>query len=265
MRADVMQAMRIKPDLWPVESDLSEILSFWFDIGLLDMKMISWDSPASLLEKLIVYEAVHKISSWLDLRNRLDSDRRCFAFFHNKMPYDPLIFVEVALTDKVSSSIHDLLDETLPITTYDDINTAVFYSISNTQRGMVGISLGNFLIKQVVSELKREFPSIETFVTLSPIPGFIKWLMNHDKQRYYSDFYELTSSLPEYDESLLSVVLLYLSTTQNDKVVDPVAHFHLSNGASILSVNWEADKSSKGLKNSAGIMVNYKYELSKID
>ncbi len=276
MRADVLKLSRKHSALSSIEKELYQILSAWFDVGLLDMRPITWNSPASLLEKLIAYEAVHEISSWTDLRNRLDPDRRCFAFFHHKMPQEPLIFLEVALTNEISRNINVLLDESAPILESNEINTAVFYSISNTQHGLTGISLGNFLIKQVVETLSHEFTNIKNFVTLSPIPGFVKWVKTiyddlEDKDKQTID--KLTKNQASFDQiddltkkMLLQLCAHYLlKIGKRMKAIDPVANFHLRNGASIKQINWAADSSTKGWNQSFGMMVNYHYELNKID
>lgn len=275
MRADILKLLKKNPDLSKLENDLRNILSTWFDIGLLDMKTITWDSPASMLEKLIAYEAVHKITSWNDLRNRLDSDRRCFAFFHYKMPAEPLIFIEVALTNDISNSVQSLLDESAPITDKSNINTAMFYSISSAQPGLTGINLGNFLIKHVVQQLIYEFPKIKYFVTISPIPGFIKWLnSNIDnlqinqqiKDKIQQTCIQKGEANDVIKQQLISLCAYYLlKIKRNLKALDPVANFHLSNGASIRQIHWNADQSEKGWKQSCGIMVNYHYEINKID
>ncbi|ABD44519.1 malonyl-CoA decarboxylase family protein [Ehrlichia chaffeensis str. Heartland] len=282
MRSDVIRLNK-NQSFFSLEKDLRNILSYWFDIGLLDLHQITWDSPASLLEKLILYEAVHAISSWDDLRDRLDSDRRCFSFFHYKMSREPLIFVEVALVDEIATSIQMLLDSHIPAKDPKNAKVAIFYSISNTQKGLSGISLGNFLIKRVVNKLSEEFQSIKIYATLSPIPGFVKWIMNtlpshvellnelkiavsideiisYVNARQYADLSQDIKNL------FLKLCAYYLVKAKNtDRALDPVAHFHLSNGAIIKQLNWMADISEKGLNNSMGIMVNYHYELSKID
>ncbi|MGL9717313.1 MAG: malonyl-CoA decarboxylase [Wolbachia sp.] len=276
MRSDVLKLKNQYKELNRLESELKSILLSWVDVDLLDLRQITWDSPASLLEKLIKYEAVHKISSWGDLKNRLDSDRLCFAFFHYKIPNEPLIFVEVALVNKIADSIQHLLDESVPSSDPSSANTAIFYSISNTQTGLSGISLGNFLIKRVVEKLSQEFKSIKTYATLSPIPGFTKWLKEQDTTLF--DKLGIKQSSAEILESiktntecekqcLLRLCAYYLLKIKNNSggAYDPVAHFHLSNGASIKQLNWMADTSEKGINQSAGMMVNYLYELPKID
>ncbi|QXK92547.1 malonyl-CoA decarboxylase [Neoehrlichia mikurensis] len=281
MRADVINFKKQGYSFFALDKDLRNILSSWFDVGLLDLRQITWDSPASLLEKLVIYEAVHAISSWEDLRHRLDSDRRCFAFFHYKMPDDPLIFVEVALVDHIAGNIQVLLDETMPVINAENAKVAIFYSISNTQIGLSGINLGNFLIKRVVNKLLNEFHNIKTYATLSPIPGFLQWLtqavnlekclnelkitlQSEEVMSYINTDYSEFSV--EIQNLFLKLCAYYLMVVKNEnKAADPVAHFHLSNGASIKKLHWMADNSDKGLKSSMGIMVNYIYELSKID
>lgn len=285
MRSDALKFKNQHKSLNSLEKELKNILYTWFDVDLLDLHQITWDSPASLLEKLIKYEAVHKISSWSDLKNRLDSDRLCFAFFHYKIPNEPLIFVEVALVNKIADSIQHLLDESVPSGDPSNTSAAIFYSISNTQTGLSGISLGNFLIKRVVEKLSQEFKSIKAYATLSPVPGFTKWLkenLNQDvtllsKLKIKQSSIEILESVKqlktnvecsnEIKQSLLRLSAYYLLKVNNSNgnAYDPVAHFHLSNGASIKQLNWMADTSEKGMSQSAGIMVNYLYELSKID
>ncbi|MDR0288586.1 MAG: malonyl-CoA decarboxylase [Rickettsiales bacterium] len=282
MRSDVLKLKNQYKELNRLESELKSILFSWVDVDLLDLRQITWDSPASLLEKLIKYEAVHKISSWGDLKNRLDSDRLCFAFFHYKIPNEPLIFVEVALVNKIADSIQHLLDESVPSSDPSSASTAIFYSISNTQAGLSGISLGNFLIKRVVEKLSQEFKSIKTYATLSPIPGFTKWLkeglsqditllsklnIKQSSAEILESIEQLKTNVECKKQCLLKLCAHYLLKVKNSSggAYDPVAHFHLSNGASIKQLNWMADTSEKGISQSAGMMVNYLYELSKID
>lgn len=296
MRADLLQALAEDPSLASLDSDMRLLLSSWFDVGFLDMAPITWDSPASLLEKLIAYEAVHKIQSWHDLRNRLDSDRRCYAFFHPRMPSEPLIFVQVALVSGVSSNIQDLLDEGAPASDPKAADTAIFYSISNAQVGLRGIGFGNFLIKKVVDSLSRELPQLKTFATLSPIPGFRRWLARLDSEALApilparrsepllqlmkargieGDFRELLDQegwhadgeLAEaLREPLLGVCAHYLlKAGKPSSPADPVARFHLGNGASIDRLNWLGDRSPKGMAEAAGLMVNYRYRLDEIE
>lgn len=301
LREDLLRFKKQTPSLNMLEADLRRLLASWFDIGLLDMQEITWNSPAALLEKLIRYEAVHAIASWGDLKNRLDSDRRCFAFFHHKMPGEPLIFVEVALVEGMPSSIQVLLDENAPAIDIHRADTAVFYSISNAQAGLAGISFGNFLIKRVVDKLSAELNNLKYFVTLSPIPGFRKWLdpilksgdetlfsaaeakqlielakqhelqvMNSAKALYHLLELPEWSKKSDENESLKKILMRlcahYLLEQKKDhRALDPVAHFHLSNGARMERLNWMADISKKGIKQSAGMMVNYLYHLPKIE
>jgi len=276
MRSDVLKLKNQYKSLSPLENELKSILCTLVDVDLLDLHQITWDSPASLLEKLIKYEAVHKISSWGDLKNRLDSDHLCFAFFHYKIPNEPLIFVEVALMNEIADSIQHVLDESVPSSDPSSASTAIFYSISNTQTGLSGISLGNFLIKRVVEKLSQEFKSVKVYATLSPVPGFTKWLKNQDvallgklniKQSGTEILESIKTNIECKKQSLLKLCAHYLLKVKSSGggAYDPVAHFHLSNGASIKQINWMADTSEKGISQSAGIMVNYLYELPKID
>ncbi len=297
MRAELMKLARGDAALAELERDLKELLADWFDVGFLELTRITWDAPAALLEKLIVYEAVHEIRSWADLKNRLDSDRRCFAYFHPRMPNEPLIFVEVALVKGMADSVQSLLDVGAPVGDPGTADTAVFYSISNCQRGLAGISLGDFLIKRVVDCLAAELPQIQTFATLSPIPGFAQWLdRRHEEERstllLASEQKTLQQQLPAelaplpFDEllalphwhadetvaealrpPLLRLAARYLlqEKTSGGRALDPVAHFHLTNGARIERLNWRADLSPRGLNQSFGIMVNYLYRLPDIE
>ena len=333
LRAELLSRMQGEPLLQALEADLRSLLASWFDIGFLDLRRIDWASPASLLEKLVGYEAVHRIRTWRDLKNRLDSDRRCYAFFHPRMPDEPLIFVEVALVQGMAASVQDLLDEKAPLLDPQQADTAVFYSINNCQRGLDGISFGNFLIKRVVSLLADEFRNIAVFATLSPIPGFRRWL---DDRIAAGDGTLLTEeeiaalraaapaelALPpppgeapaprdggEGDIPLLNgeartaigetpvetlrrllarrawtreeplgkalepvllracarYLLAETSRPGARRARDPVAHFHLSNGARVERLNWRADTSEKGFREACGMMVNYRYDPAKIE
>jgi len=282
MRDELLTFCKDYPALKPLETDLRNLLATWFDVGLLQLEEISWNSSAAMLEKLIAYEAVHAIQSWNDLKNRLDSDRRCFAFIHPNMPEEPLIFVEVALVNGLAGNVQKLLDEDAPTQDIDEADTAIFYSISNAQRGLAGISFGNFLIKQVVKKLRDEFPHLKQFATLSPIPGFCRWLdSTPPKELAQLPGGEQWLSFPPprdpvranlidttggQQEALTKLAAAYLTSTKpgSGRAIDPVAHFHLSNGAQLARLNWMADTSEKGLKQSAGLMVNYLYELPKI-
>ena len=280
MRAELLPLKKTYPQLAPLEADLKRLLISWFDIGLLQLEEINWQSSAELLEKLIAYEAVHEIRSWDDLKNRLDSDRRCFAFFHPNMPNEPLIFVEVALVQGLADNVQTLLDEAAPLQDIQQADTAIFYSISNAQKGLAGISFGNFLIKRVVGRLQQEYPQLQQFSTLSPIPGFCRWLAQQEDtelsklpggtlwlQRDTDEDISAQEAPSEVREPLLSLVCHYLSQAKGRGHFskDPVAHFHLSNGAQIAQLNWLADSSAKGLQQSAGIMVNYLYQLNDIE
>lgn len=255
MRKDLLRIMLGAPLLAPLDVDFQHLFASWFNRGFLDLRPIDWASPAEILEKIIAYEAVHAIDSWDDLRRRLQpSDRRCFGFFHPAIPDDPLIFVEVALTKGIPNSIQTLLaDGRDPIEAHE-ADTAVFYSISNCQDGLAGISFGNSLIKQVVADLSRDLPGLETFVTLSPIPGLKKWL---DKVGS-----ALLQNAPL--EVQVAHYLLEAKRNKDGLPVDPVARFHLGNGASIHAVHEDADVSENGQRQSYGAMVNYIYDLSRI-
>ncbi|MGH8663248.1 MAG: malonyl-CoA decarboxylase [Burkholderiales bacterium] len=294
LRADLLGAARENPELEGLERELSGLLALWFDVGFLELQTITWDSPASLLERLIAYEAVHEIRSWDDLRNRLDSDRRCYAFFHPRMPREPLIFVEVALSRGLAASIQRLLDENQPAADLRKADTAIFYSISSTQAGLRGISFGNFLIKRVVDELRRDFPALRNFATLSPVPGFARWLQSAAAAAVMlpasvqsklkkagmeaANVRELWSGLDgrswsrepklvqAIEEPMLFACAHYLAEARNGlRPVDSVARFHLDNGARIERLNWLGDTSEKGMKQSAGIMVNYVYDPAEIE
>lgn len=277
MRAELLRLKREEPALITLEAELKRLLRTWFDIGLLQLEQITWRSSAELLEKLIVYEAVHEINGWDDLKNRLEADRRCFAFFHANMPHEPLIFVEVALVKGLSDNVDELLDQNAPLVPVREADTAIFYSISNAQAGLAGISLGDFLIKRVVATLQKELPWIKTFSTLSPIPGFCDWLRQQTATSLlqvsgHRGVYELVhapaesgaplSINPELSQPLGRLVAHYLVKEKNRRglALDPVANFHLSNGAQIRRINWLADTSVKGMQQSLGFMVNYIYE-----
>ncbi|WP_299817555.1 malonyl-CoA decarboxylase [uncultured Roseibium sp.] len=256
MREDLLRLGRDDDALQALDLDFRHLFGSWFNRGFLVLRPISWESPAQLLEKIIAYEAVHAIDSWEDLRRRLEpADRRCFAFLHPAMPDEPLIFVEVALTKGVPGSIQDLLAGDRELIDAERADTAVFYSISNCQEGLAGISFGNSLIKQVVTDLSIELPGLKTFVTLSPIPGLLRKLKKDG--RAYD---------PTDDERMRSLAANYLLTAkrEDELPLDPVARFHLGNGAQIHQVHARADISEKGMQQSAGVMVNYLYDLSKV-
>ena len=254
MRRDLLQMMRQDETLGTLDVDFQHLFRSWFNRGFLDLRRINWSSPAEVLEKIIAYEAVHAIDSWDDLRRRLQpSDRRCFGFFHPAMPDEPLIFVEVALTKGIPSSVQKLLADGRDPIEAEEADTAVFYSISNCQAGLAGISFGNSLIKQVVADLSGDLTALDTFVTLSPIPGLNKWLDQHK-----------TPTLEAAGPQAQAAHYL-LAAKRDDKLpVDPVARFHLGNGAAVHAVHEGADTSANGMKQSGGVMVNYLYDLSHI-
>lgn len=257
MRADLLRLGRTDPALQALDLDFRHLFASWFNRGFLVLRPISWESPAHILEKIIAYEAVHAIESWDDLRRRLEpTDRRCFAFFHPSMPDEPLIFVEVALTQGIPSSVQSVLAEGRAALTATEADTAVFYSISNCQAGLASISFGNSLIKQVASDLFVELEGLETFVTLSPIPNLTKWL-DDNGLKYSAD----------NSENMRAAAAYYLLNAKatNGLPFDPVARFHLGNGAIIHDVHAGADTSDKGLKQSAGAMVNYLYDLAQVE
>ncbi len=292
LRADMLRYRKQIPGLKVLDEDLEALFSNWFDVGLLELRRISWDSPASLLEKLILYEAVHEIASWADLRNRLDSDRRCYAFFHPRLPDEPLIFVEVAFVPDMAGNVQTLLDEAAPLEDLKKVRWAIFYSISNTQTGLRGVSFGNFLLKRVIEEIQGEFPKLKQFATLSPIPGFADWLKKQSAIQLNDAFairslakYRLIKgdeaagqewlawlqSEDEQDAAARQAVGVALAAHYLVKVrdgawpADPVARFHLGNGAQVERLNWRADASKKGRAQSCGMMVNYLYELDALD
>lgn len=268
LRAELQPALKSDKRLLALDVEMEYMFSTWFDIGFLELRRISWDSPASLVEKLIKYEAVHDIRSWADVKNRLDSDRRCYGFFHPRLLGEPLIFVEVALVKDIATSITPLLDEAAAPADLERATTAIFYSISNTQPGLRGVSFGDSLIKQVVETLRREFPRLKTFATLSPIPGLRAWLLKHapaELLQAWEQAIELPDNAPER-RALLGWAARYLGVElQGGKPLDPVARFHLGNGALVDRLNWAADPSAKGLRQSYGLMVNYLYDLKRLD
>nr|MDJ0897080.1 malonyl-CoA decarboxylase [Alphaproteobacteria bacterium] len=280
MRRDLLALLPEHPELAAVDADLRHLLGSWFNRGFLVLERIDWRSPAAVLEKLMRYEAVHRMDGWDDLRRRLADDRRCFAFFHPALPEEPLIFVQVALVDHMAGAISPLLDRTAAPADPTQANTAIFYSISNCQAGLKGISFGNFLLKQVVVELQRELPNLQTFATLSPIPGFCRWLDAQidaeDGTIDASDRRILTGlRTPDWIDGraakALRPVLLRLCANyllrakRGRKPLDPVARFHLGNGARLERLNWLGDRSKNGLAQSAGLMVNYRYDPRTIE
>ena len=288
MRKELLDFIREEPSLQPIDRDLFHLLQSWFNRGFLVLRRIDWQTPASILEKIIEYEAVHEIGGWDDLRRRLNpADRRCFGFFHPSLIDEPLIFVEVALTDDVAEDIHSLLAPAAASKISDGPmpTTAVFYSISNCQDGLRGVSFGNFLIKQVVDELKKEFDSLKTFVTLSPVPRFASWLeaVMKDTTSYGMELSEAERDVlrrlgeplwwdqREDDEELRDLLMALAAhyfleaKGPTGRPFDPVARFHLGNGARLEKINWLADTSGRGLTQSHGLMVNYLYDPREIE
>jgi len=285
MRRDLLPLLDGNVSLEAVDADLMHLLHSWFNRGFLVLRRIDWQTPAAILEKIIRYEAVHEIQGFEDLRRRLDpADRRCFAFFHPSLVDEPLIFVEVALTDEIPHSIQAVLNEARKGETPASApTTAAFYSISNCQEGLKGISFGNFLIKQVVEELAREQPQLKTFVTLSPVPQFARWLseiMADERPDIVGESDRVALQIlgdpgwveePEEDDGLKDTVMamaahyFLLAKARDGRPVDPVARFHLGNGARLERINWQGDVSEKGLREAHGLMVNYRYDLREIE
>ncbi len=264
MRVDLLSFAKPHPDLKRTDLDFVHLLRSWFNRGFLVLRQISWKTPASILEKIVQYEAVHAINDWDDLRRRLyPPDRRCFAYFHPTMPEEPLIFVEVALTKTIPDSIQKVLAEDR--TARDDAltNVAVFYSISNCQKGLQGISFGNLLIKQVVDELSVTLPNLTTFVTLSPIPGLNRYLSELDEAPLAKSV--LTGEANDKDVRIAAAHYLLHAKTGDGIPIDPVARFHLGNGAQVHAIHANADITDNGQKLSSGAMVNYLYDLTKIE
>ncbi|MDR3213708.1 MAG: malonyl-CoA decarboxylase [Azoarcus sp.] len=297
LRADLLRYAADDPLLKPLDRELENRFAAWFDVGFLELQRITWESPAALLERLVRYEAVHAIRSWEDLRNRLDSDRRCYAFFHSRMPLEPLIFVQVALTEALAGNIQNLLDVNAPLGDTGKADTAIFYSITSSQTGLRGVSFGNFLLKRVIADLQRDFPHLRTFSTLSPLPGLIRWAKQNpqdlDKTLTAAEWKHLAAagvsreSGPAFFAALLAgeadwtnnnalasalrapllrLAAHYLTQAKRgNRPLDSVARFHLGNGARIERLNWLADASEKGGAQSWGIMVNYLYNLDALE
>lgn len=281
MRRDLLTVLPDHPELKAVDVDLKHLLASWFNRGFLYLEEIDWHSSAAVLEKIMAYEAVHRMEGWDDLRRRLAEDRRCFAFFHPALPDEPVIFVEVALLRGMAGAIRPLLERNGDTVDPAEADTAIFYSINNCQDGLRGISFGNFLIKQVVLELARDLPAVKTFATLSPIPGFCAWLANFSNgasNEIAADDAETLKVLKrvgwERDQSVanaLKPTLLrqcaryLLEAKENGEPLDPVARFHLRNGARLERINWLGDTSPKGIQQSAGLLVNYLYDPKTIE
>jgi len=258
MRVDLLTAKEQTPGLKALDDEFEDAFTAWFNAGFLELRRIGWDSPAVLLERIIKYEAVHSIDGWEDLRRRVEPvDRRCYGFFHPQMADDPLIFVEVALTADLPSAIHQIIADERTIIDPHDASCAIFYSISNCQDGLRGIPFGNFLIKRVVGLLCDELPQLSTFATLSPVPGFAKWLAQEQGK---------DAEIPA-DQELRELAARYLVNGRNHKglVLDSVARFHLGNGARLEAVHAEGDRSANGIRQSHGVMVNYVYDLAEIE
>lgn len=293
MRQTLLSYLQDHPAFRATDADMHHLLSSWFNPGFLELHQITWNSPAQLLEKIIAHESVHAIDGWDDLRRRLQPDRRCFAFFHPQLPGEPLIFVEVALVPGIAKDVAGLINKQAPVGDAKSFKAAIFYSISNCQPGLKGVSLGNFLIKRVAQKLIEEMPSLKTFCTLSPIPGFTQWLdagaplpEERLSPTHLRKWQEAQKSLavgglswaerlksgwnPERSQeaeraTLMRLCALYLMHQTPEARGDAVGKFHLSNGATLHQINWAADLSKKGLQQSGGLMVNYLYELDKVE
>ncbi|MFZ9234265.1 MAG: malonyl-CoA decarboxylase [Hylemonella sp.] len=293
MRQTLLEQLKGKPAWAAIDADMHHLLTSWFNPGFLELHEITWKSPAELLEKIIAHESVHAIDGWDDLRRRLQPDRRCFAFFHRQLPNEPLIFVEVALVPTIARDVGALLDKKTPVGEAKTFKTAIFYSISNCQPGLRGVSLGNFLIKRVAQKLQADIPTLKVYSTLSPIPGLTRWLdegaslegakLSDAQQARLAQARELLqlpgktwrdrlksgwqpSDCSEPDkEALMRLAAAYLIHRSTVRGGDPVAHFHLTNGATLHQLNWAADLSRKGLQQYGGLMVNYLYEPDKVE
>lgn len=284
MRNDLLGLLKSQPELAAVDADFLHLLSSWFNPGFLRLERVDWQSSAALLEKIIKHEAVHEISGWNDLRRRLQPDRRCYAFFHPQLGDEPLIFVEVALVNEMADAIAPLIESQSDADAASSARTAVFYSISNCQPGLRGVSLGNFLIKKVADQLKTELPQLKTFCTLSPIPGFSRWLAHPTTETAESEWSgalqrvakwrgdhpapqpeDLTRLPKGLREDLSALCAHYLVAESHQALGDPVARFHLDNGARLERINFAADLSRKGIKQSMGLMVNYLYDIGSVE
>jgi malonyl-CoA decarboxylase len=282
MREQVLSGLKANSSWIGLDADLAHLLASWFNRGFLTLRRIDWHTPAIVLEKLIAYEAVHQVRGWGDLRRRLEADRRCFAFFHPALPDEPLIFIEVALTRGVSDTVQPLLDPDAPVDDPARADTAIFYSITNCQQGLRGVSFGNLLIKQVVEELRRRLPRVHQFATLSPVPGFGAWLTNVQgelkrvargsamletlSRLKAADWHRDAQAAPALKPLLMQLCACYLLQSAGEgEPADPVARFHLGNGARMERLNWLADVSEQGMRRSAGLMVNYVYDPDDVE
>ncbi|HEY8068280.1 MAG TPA: malonyl-CoA decarboxylase [Burkholderiales bacterium] len=283
MRGELLRGLKKHPHWRAIDADLLHLFRSWFNRGFLRLERIDWRTPAIVLEKLIQYEAVHAVQGWRDLRRRLEDDRRCFAFFHPQLRDEPLIFIEVALTRGISAQVQPLLDVNSPVAAAEQADCAIFYSITNCQEGLRGTSFGNLLIKQVAEDLKREFPHLRSFATLSPIPGFRRWLdgtearvrlsMGPNAEQRLALLAAAdqpgwhTGEVPEPLQKLLLRLCAWylLHAKRGAEPLDPVARFHLGNGAALEHLNWLGDTSESGMARSAGMMVNYVYRLDDVE
>ena len=284
MRAELLENLKDHPGLAEVDADFLYLFSSWFNRGFLEMRHIQWTTSANILEKIIRYEAVHPLAGWSDLKRRINpADRRCFAFFHPQLADEPLIFVEVALTSEIPTAVAPLLAADREPIDVQLASTAIFYSISNAQRGLAGVSFGHFLIKQVVEDLKREIPGLKNFVTLSPVPGFAEWLKKQcgDPKKGNLDreikalldvlddprWFENPASRATAEHLLRPIAGVYFvnAKSESGRPIDPVARFHLGNGARLERINFLGDTSDRGMKQSYGLMVNYAYDIGTIE
>ncbi|HQZ44985.1 MAG TPA: malonyl-CoA decarboxylase [Usitatibacteraceae bacterium] len=275
LRRTLLESLADRPQLAAVDDDLTHLFGSWFNRGFLELRRIDWGTPASILEKLITYEAVHEIQGFPDLKRRLERDRRCFAFFHPALPGEPLVFVEVAFVDEMPSAVAPILAMESAVGDPKKARCAVFYSITSCQPGLKGISFGNFLIKQVAQDLHEELPNLRQFATLSPMPGFRAWLRNQAGQgglaaappiRHAADADPPRPAGDQLREPLQALAAHYLANQWEDgHALDPVARFHLGNGARLERINWLADSSTRGLRQSLGMMVNYVYVLDDVE
>jgi malonyl-CoA decarboxylase len=272
LRSRLLRKLDENPHWEPVATDLERLLIAWFNRGFLELRRIDWRTSALVLEKLIRYEAVHEIQGWNDLRRRLEADRRCYAFFHPALPDEPIIFIEAALTHGMSERVQPLIDPDSPVLPPESADCAMFYSITNCQEGLRGVPFGSFLIKQVVEDLGREFPRIRKFATVSPVPGFREWLAANPEIADLRTklerplWWENKALSEELRQELVPLCARYLLQAKNGREpLDPVARFHLRNGARLERINWLGDTSAAGMQRSAGLMVNYFYRLSDLD
>jgi malonyl-CoA decarboxylase len=280
MRRRLLRTLADHPRRAEVDADLTHLFRSWFNRGFLTLQRIDWQTSAVVLERLIQYEAVHQIQGWRDLRRRLEADRRCYAFFHPALPQEPLIFIEVALTRTVSAQVQPLLDPDSPVDDPAQATSAIFYSITNCQQGLRGVSFGNVLIKQVVEDLGKEFPRLKSFATLSPIPGFRSWLVERAatapgsispalatlvSKREAITAADIAAAPSALREEMIERCARYLISTVDVGAQDSVARFHLANGARLERLNWMGDTSATGLRRSYGLTVNYEYRLADLE